>query len=109
MYISCVPHVLNCGCVNSKEDPGRRAGFPMVWHSSGKTLKQPFNKQLSLIQILQQIALPYSAREHLSKDIVTILERLGKIDHTPFAKLYYLAGNCANRYYINVVNTFVKL
>ena len=64
---------------------------------------------MNLIQTLQQIAPLYPAREHLPKDVMTILERLCKIDHTPFDKLYYLAENCTNRYNTNVINTFVEI
>ena len=64
---------------------------------------------MSLIQTLYQNVPLYSARKHLPKDIITILERLGKIDHTPFDKLYYLAENCADRYFTNVINTSVRV
>ena len=47
-------------------------------------------------------------KEHLPKDIITILERLGKVDNTPFNKLYYLAENCADIYYMSVIKTFVE-
>ena len=42
-------------------------------------------------------------------DIITILERLGKVDNTPFDKLCYLADNCADRYYTSVIKTFVEI
>ena len=48
-------------------------------------------------------------KEHLLKDIITILERLGKVDNTPFNKLYYLAENCADRYYMSVIKTFLEI
>ena len=56
-----------------------------------------------------QIASLHTAKEHLPKDIITILERLGKVDNTPFNKLYYLAENCADRYYMSVIKTFVEI
>ena len=31
------------------------------------------------------------------------------MDNTPFNKLYYLAENCADRYYTNVIKTFVEI
>ena len=51
----------------------------------------------------------HTAKGHLPKDIITILERLGKVDNTPFNKLYYLAENCADRYYTSVIKTFVEI
>ena len=41
--------------------------------------------------------------------MITILERLGKVDNTPFDKLDYLAENCADRYYTSVIKTFVEI
>ena len=41
--------------------------------------------------------------------IITILERLGKVENTPFDKFYYLAENCADRYYTSIIKTFVKI
>ena len=72
-------------------------------------LNQSFNDQLNLIQILEQLAPLQLAKEHLPADIVDILERLGKADNIPFNQLYYIAENCANRYYSNVIETFVTL
>ena len=46
-------------------------------------LNSSFTEQLNSIQSLQQIAPLHVAREHLPKDIITILERLGKVDNTP--------------------------
>ena len=48
-------------------------------------------------------------KEHLPGDIVDILERLGKADNIPFNQLYYIAKNCADRYYSKVIETFVAL
>ena len=31
------------------------------------------------------------------------------MDNTPFNKLYYLAENCADRYYMSVIKTFVEI
>ena len=42
-------------------------------------------------------------------DIINILERLGKVDNIPFNQLYYVAENCANRYYTKVIETFVSI
>ena len=72
-------------------------------------LNGSFSEQLNSIQTLQQIVPLQAAKEHLPKDIITILERLGKVDNTPFNKLYYLAENCADRYYMSVIKTFVEI
>ena len=66
-------------------------------------------EQLNCIQSLQQIAPLHVAKDHLHKDIITILERLGKVDNTPFDKLYYLAENCTDCYYTSVIKTFVEI
>ena len=72
-------------------------------------LNQSFNDQLSLIQILEQLAPLQLVKEHLPGDIVDILERLGKADNIPFNQLYYIAKNCADHYYSKVIETFVAL
>ena len=80
---------------------------------SGITVEQllnsSFTEQLNTIQTLQQIAPLHPAKEHLPKDIITILESLGKVDNTPFNKLYHLAENCVDRYYMSVIKTFVEI
>ena len=48
-------------------------------------------------------------KEHLPKDIITILERLGKVANTPFNKFYYLVENCADHYYMSVIKTFIEI
>ena len=72
-------------------------------------LNNSFTKQLNCIQSLQQIAPLYSTKDHLPKDIITVLEKLGMVDNTPFDKLYYLAENCADHYYTNVIKTFIEI
>ena len=72
-------------------------------------LNNSFTEQLNCIQSLQQIAPLYSTKDHLPKDIITILERLGKVDNTPFDKLYYLAENCADHHYTSVIKTFIEI
>ena len=49
------------------------------------------------------------AKEHLPGDIIDILERLGKVDNIPFNQLYYIAENCADRYYSKVIETFISI
>ena len=72
-------------------------------------LNQSFNDQLNSIQILEQLAPLQLTKDHLPGDIIDILERLGKADHIPHIQLYYIAENCANRYYSKVIETFVAL
>ena len=72
-------------------------------------LNNSFTEQLSCIQSLQQVAPLHAAKDYLPKDIITILERLGKVDNMPFDKLYYLAENCTDCYYTSVIKTFVEI
>ena len=72
-------------------------------------LNQSFNDKLNSIQILEQLAPLQLAKEHLPGDIIDILKRLGKADHIPHNQLYYIAENCADRYYSKVIETFVAL
>ena len=61
------------------------------------------------MQILEQLAPLQLAKEHLPSDIIDILERLIKVDNIPFNQLYYVAENCADRYYSKVIQSFVFL
>ena len=72
-------------------------------------MNQSFNNQLNSIQILEQLAPLQLAKKHLPGDIIDILERLGKADHIPHNQLYYIAENCADRYYSKVIETFMTL
>ena len=74
-----------------------------------KLLNNSFTEQLNCIQTLQQIAPLNSVKDHLPKDIITILERLGKVENTQFDKLCYLTENCADDYYTSVIKTFLKI
>ena len=74
-----------------------------------KLLIQSFLDQLNSLQILGQLAPLQLAKEHLPLDIVDILARLGKADDIPFNQLYYIAENCADRYYSKVIQTFISL
>ena len=62
-------------------------------------LNQSFNDQLNSTQIFEQLAPLQLAKEHLPGNIIDILKRLGKADHIPHNQVYYIAENCANRYY----------
>ena len=79
------------------------------WIPIRKVPNESFTEQLNYIQVLQQIAPLHSTRENLPQDIIRILESLGKVETTPFDKLYYLAQNCTDRYYTKVIQIFVKL
>ena len=72
-------------------------------------LNQSFNDQLNSIQILEQLAPLQLMKKHLPGDIIDILERLGKADHTPHNQLYSIAENCADCYYSKVIETFMAL
>ena len=74
-----------------------------------KLLNQCFWDQLNSLQILEQLAPLELAKQHLLADIIDILEHLGKVDHIPFNQLYYIAKNCADRYYFIVIETFVSI
>ena len=72
-------------------------------------LNQSFNDQLNSIQILEQLAPLQLTKDHLPGDVIDILERLGKADNIPHNQLYYIAENCADRYYSKVIETVVAL
>ena len=74
-----------------------------------KLLNQSFRDQLNSLQILQQLAPLELAKQRLPVDIIGILECLGKADNIPFIQLYYIAENCADRYYTKVIETFVSI
>ena len=50
-----------------------------------------------------------AAKEHLPKDIINILELLGKADNIPFNQLYNLVKDCTDRYYTKVIKTLTHL
>ena len=72
-------------------------------------LNQSFTNQLNSIQILEQLAPLQLAKEHLPGNIIDILKRLDKADNIPFNQLYYIAENCADRYYSKVIETFISI
>ena len=90
--------------IKQEEEASQWSGIPVE-----QLLNSSFMEQLNSIQSLQQIAPLHAAKEHLPKDIITILERLGKVDNTLFNKLYHLVENCVERYYTSVINTFVEI
>ena len=90
--------------LKEEEEASQWSGIPIK-----KLLNESFTEQLNYIQALQQIAPLHSVGEHLPQDIIRILKRLGKVETTPFDKLYYLAQNCTDHYYMKVIQTFVEL
>ena len=90
--------------LKEEEEASQWSGIPIE-----KLLSELFTEQLNYIQALQQITLLHCTREHLPQDIIKILEHLGKVESTPFDKLYYLAQNCADRCYTKVIQTFIEL
>ena len=74
-----------------------------------KLLNQSFWDQLNSLQILEHLTPLELAKQHLPVDIIDILECLGKADDIPFNQLYYIAENCADRYYTKVIETFVSI
>ena len=90
--------------LKEEEEASKWSGIPIK-----KLLNESFTEELNYIQALQQIAPLHSTREHLPQDLIRIHEHLGKVESTPFNKLYYLAQNCADCYYTKVIQTFVEL
>ena len=74
-----------------------------------KLLQESFVEQLNSLQTLEQLAPLKAAKEHLPKDIINILELLGKADNIPFNQLNSLAEECADRYYTKVIKTLTQL
>ena len=74
-----------------------------------KLLQESFIEQLNSLQILEQLVPLKVAKEHLPKDIINILELLGKADNIPFNQLYNLAEDCMDTYYTKVIKTLTQL
>ena len=74
-----------------------------------KLLQESFVEQLNSLQTLEQLAPLKAAKEHLPKDIINILELLGKADNIPFNQLYSLAEDWTDRYYTKVINNLTQL
>ena len=90
--------------IKAKEEASQWSGIPVE-----QLLNNSFTKQLNCIQSLQQITPLHAAKDHLPKDIITMLDRLGKVDNMPFDQLYYLAEICADHYYTSVIKTFLEI
>ena len=85
-----------------EEIASQSAGIP---HE--KLLQVSFVEQLNSLQSLDQLAPLKTAKEHLPKDIINILELLG--NNILFNQLYNLAKDCADRYYTKVIKTLTHL
>ena len=90
--------------LKEEEEASQWPGIPIK-----KLLNESFTEQLNYIQALQQIASLHCTREHLPQEIIRMLEHLGKVESTPFDKLYSLTQNCTDCYYTKVIQTFVEL
>ena len=90
--------------IRKEQEAQQWAGIP---HE--QLLNQSFTKQLNCIQALETLAPLQLAKQHLPKDIIDILERLSKADNIPFNQLYFMAENCADRYYTNVIKAFTSI
>ena len=90
--------------IKEEEEASQWLGIPIE-----QLLNNSFTEKLNFIQTLQQIAPLHSTKDHLLQDIKTILERLGKVENTPFNKFYYFTENCAVCYYTSIIKRFVKI
>ena len=77
--------------------------------SPGKLLWESFLEQLDALQALDQLAPLTAMKEQMPGDIIDILSCLGKADNIHFNQLYSLMEDCADRYYIKVIQTFMCL
>ena len=75
----------------------------MDWHSPCEIASGVLHRTTQLSPKFRSLAPLTAAKEHLPKDIINILELLGKADNIPFNQLYNLAEDCADRYYTKVL------
>ena len=80
------------------------AGLP-----SEKLLLESFLEQLGALQALDQLAPLTAVKKHLPGDIIDILSHLRKVDNIPFNQLYSLMEDCADRYYMKVIQMLMHL
>ena len=90
--------------IKAEEEASQWSGIPFE-----QLLNNSFTEQLTCIQSLQQIAPLHAGKDHLPNDIITILERSGKVDNVPFDKLYYLVESCTDCYYTSIIKTFIEI
>ena len=72
-------------------------------------MQESFLEQLDALQALDQLVPLTAAKEYLPGDIIDILSHLGKVDNIPFSQLYSLAEDCADRYYMKVIQMLTRL
>ena len=72
-------------------------------------MQESFLEQLDALQALDQLAPLTAVKEHLPGDIIDILSQLRKTDNIPFNQLDSLAEDCADRYYMKVIQMFIHL
>ena len=90
--------------IKAEEEASQWSGIPVE-----QLLNNSFTEQLNCIQSLQQVAPLHTTKDHLPKDILSILERLGKVDSTSFDQLYYLAESCTDHYYTSAIKKFIEI
>ena len=90
--------------LHKEEIASQWAGLPPE-----KLLQESFLEQLDALQALDQLAPLTAAKEHLPGDIIDILSRLGKADNIPFNQLNSLVEDCADRYYMKVIQMLTCL
>ena len=90
--------------LHKEEIASQWAGLP-----SEKLLQESFLEQLDALQALDQLAPLRAVKEHLPGDIINILAHLRKVDNIPFNQLYSLMEDCADRYYMKVIQTLTHL
>ena len=74
-----------------------------------KLLQESFLEQLDALQALDQLAPLTAVKEYLPGDIIDILTHLRKADNIPFNQLYSLTEDCADRYYMKVIQMLTCL
>ena len=74
-----------------------------------KPLQESFLEQLDALQALDQLAPLTAVKEHLPGDIIDILSHIRKADNIPFNQLYSLTEDCADRYYMKVIQMLTCL
>ena len=90
--------------LHKEEITSQWAGLPPE-----KLLQESFLEQLDALQVLDELAPLTATKEHLPGDIIDILSCLRKADNIPFNQLYSLAEDCADRYYMKVIQMLMHL
>ena len=72
-------------------------------------MQESFLEQLDVLQALDQLAPLTAIKEHLPGNIIDILSHLGKANNIPFNQLYSPTEDCADRYYMKVIQMLTRL